>query len=164
MHLLISGIPATGKTTFARWLVFEYAYLRCPSGEEPGSTFSAEIDQARQTSDNVVIDWGFSLARLDTVCSLIASGVEPWWFDGDREAAHQAFRARTEHSGTEADWHTQLRDIEQHWEELTTIFASHMLDVVAQGPGGPVHLSNDKRWELMERHRNAPRLGESELV
>lgn len=146
MHLLIPGIPGTGKSTFARWLAGEHGYLRYPSGEEPGSTFFADIERARRTSDNVVIDWGFSVRMLDSVRSLIASGVEQWWFDGDRDAALQAFLARTGHPGTRAAWDVQLRNIEEHWDEFAVTFDGRMLDVVAPGP---VHLPNEERWSLM---------------
>ncbi len=63
MHLLISGIPGTGRSTFARWLVSEHVYIQCPS-EELGSTFFDKIDRAKRTSEDVVIDYGFPLQQL----------------------------------------------------------------------------------------------------
>lgn len=153
MHILISGIPATGKSTFARWLAAEHSYERCPSGEEPDpSTFFTDIERARNTSENVVIDWGFPPSQLNVVRSLIASGIEPWWFDGDREAALQAFLARKGHPATKADWDAQLRNIEEDWDELAITFDGRILDVVSPRP---VQMSNEERWELMERRRNA---------
>ncbi|MHB8190477.1 MAG: hypothetical protein ACYDHP_08710 [Ferrimicrobium sp.] len=150
MHLLISGIPGTGKSTFARWLAFEHGYVRCPSGEEPGPTFFDDIVKARETSEDVVIDYGFPLGQLEWVRSLIASSVKPWWFDGDRDAALQAFLARRDHLATIAEWNTQLRQIVEHWKELETTFAGRILNVVSPGP---VHMPNEQRWELINGHR-----------
>lgn len=134
-------------------------YVRCPSGEEPGANFFRDIDEARRTNDNVVIDWGFPVGRLDTVRSLIASGVEPWWFDGDREAALQSFLARTSHPGTKPDWDVQLRNIEVNWNDLASTFEGRILDVISPGP---VHLSNEERWEQIESHRDASPSGDVE--
>lgn len=159
MHLLIAGIPGTGKSTFARWLVLERGYVRCPSGEEPGANFLPDIDEARRGSDNVVIDWGFPVGMLDTVRALIASGVEPWWFDGDRNAALESFLARTGHPATKAAWDVQLRNIEDHWDDLASTFEGRILDVISPGP---VHLSNEERWERIESHRDASLSGDAE--
>lgn len=152
MHLLVAGIPGTGKSTFARWLVSEHGYVRCPSGEEPGTNFFRDIDEARQTSENVVIDWGFPVGMLDTVRLLIASGVEPWWFDGDRDAALEAFLARTGHPATRAAWDVQLGSIEEHWDNLASTFEGRILDVISTGP---VHVSNVERWQRIQSHRDA---------
>ena len=153
MPLLIAGIPGTGKSTFTRWLVSEHGYLRCPSAEEPGSTFFDEIDRARKTHKDVVIDYGFPLGKLNRVRSLIANGVEPWWFDGDRDAALQVFLARVGHPGTKFDWDTQLRQIVEHWKELETTFTGRILNVISSGP---VHMPNEERWELINGHRDSP--------
>ena len=152
MHILIAGVPGTGKSTFARWLVSEHGYTRCPSGEEPGANFLQDIDEGRRESDKVVIDWGFPLGMLNTVRSLIASGVEHWWFDGDREAALEAFLARTGHPATKAAWDVQLANIEAHWNDLVSTFEGRMLDVISPGP---VHLSNEERWKRIVSCRDA---------
>jgi hypothetical protein len=58
--LHITGIPATGKTCFARWLADEHDYKRCPSDEEPDlyTRIEVQIDRALAESENVVLDWG----------------------------------------------------------------------------------------------------------
>jgi hypothetical protein len=122
VHLLIAGIPGTGKSTFTRWLINHHHYVRCPFGEEPGPTFWADINEARATRPNVVIDWGFPVSCLPAVRTLIASGVKPWWFDGDRDAALQSFLARPDHPATRADWDRQITAIQQHWNEIKVVF------------------------------------------
>lgn len=146
VHLLIAGIPASGKSSFARWLVDNHDYVRCPSGEEPGASFLTEIDQARSAGPNVVIDWGFPVRALPIVRELVASGVEPWWFDGDRDAALQAFLARPDHPATKADWDVQLAAIEEHWHEIADMFRDRILNVVSPGP---THLSSETCFRLI---------------
>jgi hypothetical protein len=94
----------------------------------------------------VVIDWGFPVSCLPAVQTLIASGVEPWWFDGDRDAALQSFLARPDHPATRADWDRQITAIQQHWNEIKVVFTGRILDVVS---AGPVHLPNEARWDLI---------------
>ena len=147
MHLLIAGIPASGKSTFARWLVDDHGYVRCPSGEEPGATFLDEIDGARAEHPNVVIDWGFPVGALSIVRGLIASGVEAWWFDGDRDAALEAFLARSGHPGTKHDWDVQMTAIQGHWTEIEELFQGRILNVVTPGPA---HLSNESHFRLIQ--------------
>ncbi len=144
MHLLIAGIPATGKSTFSRWLTAEHGYVRCPSTEEPGGDFFGEIARARSQIGNVVIDWGFPVGQLSRVCELIASGVQGWWFDGDRDAAFQNFKNRVGYPADEAAWHRQLAAIDVGWEEIQATFHGRELHVVAPGPE---LMPNEERWE-----------------
>jgi hypothetical protein len=98
-HVLIAGIPGTGKTAFARWLVDHHGFVRCPAGEEPDEAFSSEVLEAL-VHPRLVIDWGFPANEphltecLAFIESLIKRGVRAWWFDGDRNAAHASFRDR----------------------------------------------------------------------
>jgi hypothetical protein len=59
MRLFISGMPACGKSTFSRWLASEHDFIRCPSTEEPGDAFLAEIEWAMQHANDTVVDYGF---------------------------------------------------------------------------------------------------------
>ena len=147
MHLLISGIPATGKSTFSRWLATERGYKRCPSSEEPDwSVFFQQIDETRSHSENVVIDCGFPVNQLSRVRDLIASGVQGWWFDGDRDAAFGAFQARVGHPATEEAWYKQLADIGRTWDDIQRVFEGRILNVIRSGP---VFMSNEDKWQLI---------------
>lgn len=148
MHLLVAGIPASGKTTFARWLVRHYGYVRCPSGEEPGPAFSTEIAEARSAHADVVIDWGFAISDLPKVSALIADGVQGWWFDGDHGAALAAFLARRGHPGAKTAWDTQIASIDKHWDEIEPLFRGRVLKVIYSGPT-TTHVANEARFDLI---------------
>lgn len=150
MHLLIAGIPGTGKSGFAKWLVREHGYLLCSPEKEPKGT----IRQARDRSSDVVIDWGFPVSCLSTVDLLIKSGVEPWWFDGDRCAALQSFLTR-DCPGTKAAWVAQLDGIAKEWTRIKVLFDARILNVVFAGPAGElVYVSNEDRWlQITQRSR-----------
>ena len=74
--ILLSGIPATGKSTFARHLARKYGFaqydLECyPRGwpcPELKSTWdanrSAFVEKVREHHDRIVLDWGFPVSAL----------------------------------------------------------------------------------------------------
>lgn len=83
MHLLVSGIPGAGKSTFARWLGVEYSFHHVDIDFDRYPDASAWLKMPR-----VVVDWGFPPNCLPFVRDLVANGFSHWWFDGDRQAAH----------------------------------------------------------------------------
>ena len=100
MHFLISGIPASGKTTFCKWLEARKGFLHLDV-EKPGvldrhglvtawnALFDAGggaaplIEALEKMKRPVVIDWGFPPEHLNTVRELSEGGVMPWWFAAD---------------------------------------------------------------------------------
>lgn len=139
MRLLISGIPGTGKTTFARWLEEEHAYRRCSRDELNGAQFLHCVEHALSAADHVVIDWGFVASDpgfsvdFPVVQRLVNEfAFEHWWFDGDRHAALASFLSR----GTvvREAWDAQLAGIERHWAEIAVYFSGRILNVVSDGP------------------------------
>ena len=104
--LFVSGIPATGKSTFCRYLAREHGFahyeLECyprgwpipllhPVWERSRSEFVAELCRLH---GRVVIDWGFPLAFLQWALELEASGARPIWFTGDINRAREIFVQR----------------------------------------------------------------------
>src|SRR6266446_3289448 len=91
MHFLISGIPASGKSTFCKWLEEKKGFLHLDV-EKPGvldrhglatawdalfdaSTSAASFVQALERFKRpVVIDWGFPPECLNTVRKLSEAG------------------------------------------------------------------------------------------
>jgi hypothetical protein len=104
--ILLSGIPATGKSTFARYLAQKYSFahydLECyPRGwpvPELRDTWEASrsdfVAQVRKHHDRIALDWGFPVHCLSWVKELLADGVRLIWFDGDIARARQEFVKR----------------------------------------------------------------------
>jgi hypothetical protein len=104
--ILLSGIPATRKSTFARHLAREHGFahydLECyPRGwphpelkeawDTNRRTFIAEVCQQH---DRVALDWGFPVSCISWVKELQDCGVKLIWFDGDVARARQEFVQR----------------------------------------------------------------------
>jgi hypothetical protein len=80
----------------------------------------------------LVITWGFppDPTCIAKIRDLQAAGVDPWWFDGDRDAAFQNFQRRPGHPGTVQDWDRQLQKIEAVWPELVRLYGDRRVEVV----------------------------------
>lgn len=104
--ILLSGVPATGKSEFARHLAREYGFahydLEChPRGwphPELKATWDASrsgfVAQLRQYHERIVLDWGFPPSAVPWVEELRRSGAKLVWFDGDIARAQQVFVQR----------------------------------------------------------------------
>ena len=104
--ILLSGIPATGKSTSARHLARKYGFaqydLECyprgwPRPELKGTwdaNRSAFVEKVRQHHDRIVLDWGFPVSALSWVKELQDCGVKLVWFDGDVARARDVFEGR----------------------------------------------------------------------
>jgi hypothetical protein len=111
MHFLISGIPASGKSTFSRWLEEKKGFLHLDVEEDGvldrhglatawnalfGASASAAplIEALDKFNRPVAIDWGFPPECLDTVRKLFDGGVMLWWFAADWTVARRKFKER----------------------------------------------------------------------
>jgi cytidylate kinase len=146
--ILVCGIPGSGKSTFCEWLEREKGFihldfdflLREQGTQEKLSTIApllrSDLDNfvsgVRKAGRSVAIDWGFPIASLGAVRLLKQKGFVPWWFDGDREAAHEAFTRRGTVS-LEA-LQVQMAAIERHWADIKRIIESNVIDAVLPGP------------------------------
>lgn len=104
--ILLSGIPATGKSTFARYLSREHGFahydLECHPLGWPHPELKAVWDnsryafvtQLRQYHDRIVLDWGFPVSYLTWVKELQKEGVRLIWFAGDLARARKVFISR----------------------------------------------------------------------
>jgi hypothetical protein len=140
MHFLISGIPASGKSTFCRWLEEKKGFLHL-NVEEDGvldrhglaaewlalfgagtsaASFVQALDRFRRP---VVIDWGFPPEHLDTVRKLFDGGVMLWWFAADWAVARRKFKERGTLPMELFD--IQIEKIDAVLPEINTLFRSH---------------------------------------
>lgn len=154
-RLLITGIPACGKSTFARWLA-EHDYERFPTGEEPPpdlTTFLAELDLALVRSDKVIVDWGIPAGVLSWAATEVIHkrGFEAWWFDGDRAASLQKFeerRAKGEHEAQLVHFYNYMTQVEAYWDQYQALCGGRRLEVIF--PGASL-MSNEDRFAAISR-------------
>ena len=161
MHFLFSGIPASGKSTFCRWLEEKKGFLHL-NVEEDGvldrhglaaewlalfgagtsaASFVQALDRFRRP---VVIDWGFPPEHLDTVRKLFEGGVMLWWFAADWSVARRKFKER----GTlpVGLFDTQIGKIEAALPEINALVRSHVEYTL---PSTGIYTPPDKIWDSM---------------
>ncbi len=141
---LVSGIPGSGKSHFARWLASHgWAHLDIDhSGQRQEvagleAAFGAilrhrsfEEFSAAADARSVVIDWGFPVTWLSSVSELASNGVSIWWFDGNRPAARAAWIRRNAVEPTPqpvSNLDRQMAAVEASWCAITQVFAGRIL-------------------------------------
>jgi hypothetical protein len=142
---MLSGIPATGKSTYGRWLAETNGVLHLDlengdldrhgleaawaastsSAPEPPEVF---VQALLKLNRRVAIDWGFPPEWLPFVKALHAAGVRAWWFDGDRDAARRRFIQRGTVPVQALD--VQMRKIEAANLALRDFYGDRWLDIV----------------------------------
>lgn len=146
--ILLSGIPASGKSSYGQWLAREKGFLHldvekngvlAKAGLEPvfHETFQSRdvmpfVRTLRSRERHVAVDWGFPPHCLWVIQALGRAGVDLWWFDGDREAARKAFLKRGTVAVANLD--RQMGAIERAWPDIASTFGTHILRTVAAGP------------------------------
>src|ERR1700694_4522111 len=141
MHLLISGIPASGKSTFCRWLEEKKGFLHLDVEKtevldqhglgtawndlfDASATPAPFIEALENFKRPVVIDWGFPPEHFNTVRKLSGGGVMLWWFAADWTVARRKFQLhRYPHV---QDFDIQIRKIEAALPEINELFGSHV--------------------------------------
>lgn len=146
--LLVAGIPASGKTTFGKYLEKSCGFVhldvekpgvldRWRLGDAWGKCFQlgnsrAFVEALDELKRDVVVDWGFPPRWLPVVASMISCGMEGWWFDGDVEAARELFVKRA--TVDTAALSVQLAAIRGARSGIEACFAGHILATVSKGP------------------------------
>jgi hypothetical protein len=104
--LLLSGIPAIGKSSFGRYLAREHAFahydLECyprgwPHPELKPLWDSSRADfiaQLKGRHERIALDWGFPATAVTWVRELLAAGVRLVWFAADITRARELFIQR----------------------------------------------------------------------
>ncbi|MGD1156535.1 MAG: hypothetical protein ABSA41_11970 [Terriglobia bacterium] len=142
--ILISGVPATWKSSYCRWLGQQKGFLHLDfdkllrgQGSIEKLSFvqvlqtagvEAFIATAQRNGNTVVIDWGFPPNNLPAVRELQAAGVEVWWFEGERQIARQKF---IERGGVDPRcFDVQMDAIEANWLEISRVFGPHAIETL----------------------------------
>jgi hypothetical protein len=142
--LLLSGVPGTGKSCFAHWLLDEHG-LPYHDVDTRGLPSTESLQKPY-----LVVDWGFPATqpRLDHAINVIRcwidAGTEYWWFDGDRDAALESFLSRN--TVPKSAWNIQIRGIEENWDVISDLFDGRILQVL--GPGLD-YLPNAQIFKIM---------------
>lgn len=163
--LVISGVPATGKSSYCRWVArsgwVHINHDRLTNRAED-QMWVAAISRRRaadfvQTVANakpdIVLEFGFPFVYLPDVHQLKAAGAQHWWFEANHQTARKAFVARNEESIREHKpnqfvpleaFENYVRDIAAHQDEIQKLFAPKIIETLQ--PGGT-------RLDVDEIHR-----------
>ena len=161
MHLLISGIPASGKTTFCRWLEEKKGFLHLNVEEDgvldrhglasvwnalfdAGTSAAPFVQALEKFKRPVVIDWGFPPECLDAVRKLFDGGVMLWWFAADWSVARRKFQERG--YPFVQDFDIQIGKIKGALPEIHALFRSHVEYTL---PSTGIYTPPGQIWESM---------------
>jgi hypothetical protein len=161
MHLLIAGIPASGKSTFCRWLEEKKRFLHVDV-EEFGAlehhglataweamfgddaSVAPFLEALEKFKRPVAIDWGFPPECLDTVRKLHDGGVMLWWFAADWQLARGKFAQRG--YLPIQDFDLQTKKIKAALPDIDALFRSHFVYAL---PSTGIYTPPDQIWKSM---------------
>lgn len=139
--ILISGLPASGKSSYCRWLhaARDYVHVDLDQDLRRGAvSLPSMLDSLRRSAFSAAIDWGFHPHADFQAARCLTREIDGfWWFDGDREAARQRFcerRDRGEHPATLDDFERQLDQINSNWTEIENLFRGRIIRSILPGP------------------------------
>lgn len=151
--LVISGVPATGKSSYCRWradqgwvfINHDRANLSTRridrtwwslviSGRAP--EFVQVVEAAQE---DVALEFGFPMGLLPQVRLLKAAGAQHWWFDANHQTAREAFIARNQEAirlrqfeqfvPVEA-FENYIHEIAAHHDEIRALFATKIIETL----------------------------------
>ncbi len=139
MKLFVSGIPSSGKTTFANWLRDEFGFMHIDF-ELLSNDFQQFLRQHQfnlhwlfgemsRFSPCVVASWGFPIQNFPIVQTLSGSDVRLIWFDGDRDAACKDWMRKT--GRPDHQFRAQVAAIDSRIAEIRSLFGNGWIDVIA---------------------------------
>jgi hypothetical protein len=144
--LLISGRPGAGKSRFCQWLATDRGFVHIetdlPTQWAKWSRFLGGCTLAsakelsrdlRRINRDVAFEWGFAPDAIDCIGLFRKAGFEPWWFDGDDEAAWQGYQQREGPVNPEA-YELQVERIQKSWKAIEREFRGPIIQNVSAGP------------------------------
>jgi hypothetical protein len=177
--VVLWGVPGAGKSTFARWLrdhrghehvdndrvamtfaanppqtawaaltSMEGAWAAWTQGRISTDTFMRAVAEAAHP---VVVEYGMFADRagVDRLRELRSHGAAPWWFDGDRGAAKQAWRDENRKSSRpfpDTNWDRVVGVIDENWPLVMEFFGPRILSTIE---AGPVHVPPEETYATM---------------
>jgi predicted kinase len=166
MILLVSGIPASGKSTYCRWLEQDQGFIhfdidiqmfqgtgvgaQWTNIFQPGGSVEPFVSTLRQWLRSVVIDWGFAPARLGVVRNLKEEGVEIWWFDADRAAAQRKYVERGDRALERFE--AQIARIETTWSQIAEVFGTHIIVTLNSNA---IYMPSEAIFRQMSKNRSS---------
>ena len=141
--LLLSGIPAAGKSHFGRYLAREYGFahydLECHPGGWPhpelkviwDASRSAFLTELQNRHERIVLDWGFPPSAIEIVEEIRIGGATVVWFDGSIAQARKKF---VERGGIDVSkFDAQVKAIQQ--ADLPLKLTCVIVNVLSRGGG-----------------------------
>jgi hypothetical protein len=166
--LIIWGVAGTGKSTFARWLRdrrgFHYIDTDTVGSSSAGpleaawvATFNrltppdSFLAKAARYGRPLVAEYGLwaNSENIALLSQLRDGGAVTWWFDGDRDAAFDAWRAENKRSSRafpDQLWRDVVGMINANWQLLASFYDLRMVQTVRPGPA---HLLPEDIYEVL---------------
>jgi hypothetical protein len=159
--LILWGVPGVGKSTYADWLVKEKGFVRVDSDAGgAGNTRAAKawrvvlatlgtpqqfaalrefMKVAPYNAQPVVVEYGMlaNEGGIGLLRLMRDSGAETWWFDGDRDAAFEAWKAenvKASRDMADAKWREVVGIINDNMERITEFFGTNIARTIEFGP------------------------------
>lgn len=140
-HILISGTPGTGKTSFCDWLGKERGFIHIDMEVFQGSehhkvwkhslsrdAFADFISYLNTLGNRVVLSWGFPPECLPVIRKLQMEGIACFWFDAPEMMARDAFLLQA--TVSEGDFNRQMDKIRAHQKELLEFYGRRAICVM----------------------------------
>ena len=166
--LVLWGVPGVGKSTLAKWLADTRGYYRIDTDSLGFSTSntlewgwqrvlgdaldaSAFAQAALAYTRPVVVEYGVYArpGAFDLLRGLEAAGAEPWWLDGDRDAAFDAWKRENRRAGrtfSDSKWLEVVGIIDANWPLVVSFYGSRILRTIE---AGPTHVPPDETFGVM---------------
>jgi hypothetical protein len=151
--IVIWGVPGTGKSTFARWLVENKGFTYAET-DRGAATAVQQVAARVEQGQPVVWEYGMYVQpdTIETLRRLREFGAEPWWFDGDRDAAFQAWRSENVKSNRpypDQLWCNVVGTINANWHLVERFFGVDR--ILRTIEAGPFHVPPDTTYATIQR-------------